>query len=154
MLTSKVRPITASVCLKCVLLQVRLLRPVGGAWGQCLVNRGTVFRTVCVGIRSPLISCPRRQWRIQLWAVRAPPPIDQNLGLAMAARLRHGSKFSLKSLTFGHFFCVKMYKKLSVSGGLCGGSAPGPPRPPFRLALRVLAMVLPWQILDPPLPVG
>ena len=34
-----------------------------------------------------------------------PPPIDQNtyLGLAVAARLRHGSKISLKSLTFGHF---------------------------------------------------
>jgi len=32
------------------------------------------------------------------------PPIDQNLGLAMAARLRHGGKFSLKSLTFDHFF--------------------------------------------------
>ena len=32
------------------------------------------------------------------------PPIDQNLGLAMAARLRHGGKFSLKSLTFGDFF--------------------------------------------------
>jgi len=31
-------------------------------------------------------------------------PIDQNLGLALAARLRHGDKFSLKSLTFGHFF--------------------------------------------------
>ena len=46
------------------------------------------------------------QWRIQLWAVTAaaPPPIDQNLGLVMAARLRHGGKFSLKSLTFGHFF--------------------------------------------------
>ena len=36
------------------------------------------------------------QWRIQLWAVRAaaPRPIDQNLGLVMAARLRHGGKFS------------------------------------------------------------
>jgi len=45
------------------------------------------------------------QWRIQLWAVRAAAPlIDQNLGLAMAVRLRHGGKFSLKSLTFGHFF--------------------------------------------------
>ena len=43
------------------------------------------------------------QWRIQLWAVASPPPIDQNLGLAMAARHRHGGKFSLKSSTFGHF---------------------------------------------------
>jgi len=46
-----------------------------------------------------------------------PPPIDQKLGLVMAARLRHGGKFSLKSLTFGHLFCIKMYKKLSASGG-------------------------------------
>ena len=35
---------------------------------------------------------------------RPPLPIDQNLGLALAARLRHGGKFLLKSLTFGHFF--------------------------------------------------
>ena len=55
-----------------------------------------------------------------------------------------------------------MYKKLLALGGgfdppdfpsPAGGSAP---RPPFRLALRTLAMVrlppLPfWQILDPPL---
>ena len=50
-----------------------------------------------------------------------------------------------------------MYKKLS--GTHTRDSAPGPlwglrPRPPFRLALRALAMVrpppLPWQILDPP----
>jgi len=56
-----------------------------------------------------------------------------------------------------------MYKKLPASGGLrppdpspgalpldpAGGSAP---IPPFRLALRALAMVRPhlWQILDPP----
>jgi len=33
-----------------------------------------------------------------------PPPIGQKLGLVMAARLRHGGKFSLKSLIFGHFF--------------------------------------------------
>jgi len=33
-----------------------------------------------------------------------PPPIDLNLGLVMAARLRHGGKFSPKSLTFGHIF--------------------------------------------------
>ena len=33
-----------------------------------------------------------------------PPPIDQNLGLVMAARLRNGGKFSPKSLTFGHIF--------------------------------------------------
>jgi len=32
------------------------------------------------------------------------PPIDQKLGLVMAARLRHGGKFLLKSLIFGHFF--------------------------------------------------
>ena len=36
-------------------------------------------------------------WRIQLWAVRAaaPPPIDQKLGLVMAARLRQGANFYL-----------------------------------------------------------
>ena len=51
----------------------------------------------------PNTACNERsQWRIQLWADRAPPPIDQNLGVVMAARLRHGGKFSLKSLTFGH----------------------------------------------------
>jgi len=33
-----------------------------------------------------------------------PPPIDQKLWLVMAARLRQGGKFSLKSLIFGHFF--------------------------------------------------
>jgi len=33
-----------------------------------------------------------------------PPPIDQNLELVMEARLRHGGKFSLESLTFGHIF--------------------------------------------------
>jgi len=45
-------------------------------------------------------------------------PIDQNLGLVMAARLRHGGKFSPKSLTFGHFLYNNVaYKKLSASGG-------------------------------------
>jgi len=63
--------------------------------------------------------------------VGRPHPIDQNLGLVMATRLRHGGKFSLKSLIFGHFFCIKMYKKLSASGGFAPlptimGSAPGP----------------------------
>jgi len=107
-----------------------------------------------------------RQWRIQLWAVRAAarPPIDQNLGLAMAARLRHGGKFSLKSLTFGHFLCKNVQKAFSFMGlrlpdpalplDPAWGSAP---RPPFRLALHALAMVRPpppWQILDPPLVCG
>jgi len=32
------------------------------------------------------------------------PPIDQTLGLALAARLSHGGKFSLKSLTLCRFF--------------------------------------------------
>jgi len=32
-----------------------------------------------------------------------PPPTDQNLGLVMVGQLRHEGKFSLKSLTFGHF---------------------------------------------------
>ena len=46
-----------------------------------------------------------------------PPPIGQNLGLAMAARLRHGVKFSRKSSTFGHFFCVKSTKSFQLQGG-------------------------------------
>ena len=45
-----------------------------------------------------------------------PPPIDQNLGLAMAARLRHGGKFSLKYLTFGHFLCKNVQKAFSFRG--------------------------------------
>ena len=74
-----------------------------------------------------------------------PPPIDQNLGLALAARLRHGGKFSHKSLTFGHFFCVKMYKNLSASGGLrpltphqglCPWTPLGAPPPDPRLGSR------------------
>ena len=48
---------------------------------------------------------------------RPPPPIDQNLGLIMATPLRHGGKFSLKPLLLATF-CIKMYKKLSASGGL------------------------------------
>jgi len=43
------------------------------------------------------------------------PPIDQNLGLVMAARLRHGGKFSLKSLTFGHFLCKNVQKAFSFA---------------------------------------
>jgi len=45
-----------------------------------------------------------------------PPNIDQNLGLALAARLRHGDKFSLKSLTFGHFLCKNVQKAFSFRG--------------------------------------
>jgi len=45
-----------------------------------------------------------------------PPPIDQNLGLALAARLRHGDKISLKSLTFGHFLCKNVQKAFSFRG--------------------------------------
>ena len=58
------------------------------------------------------------QWRIQLYADRA-PPIDQNLRLFMAARsrltvcLRPWGKFSLKSLTFGHFLCENGQKAFS-----------------------------------------
>ena len=72
------------------------------------------------------------------------PPIDQNLGLAMAARLRHG-KFLLKSLTLWPLFCVKMYKKL------CPWTPLGALPPDPRLGSHALAMVPPWQILDPPL---
>ena len=44
---------------------------------------------------------------------RPPPPIDQKLGLVMAARHRNGGKFSLKSLTFGHFLCKNLQKAFS-----------------------------------------
>ena len=44
-----------------------------------------------------------------------PPPIDQNLGLVMAARVRHEGKFShifhLNPQLLA-IFCMKMYKKL------------------------------------------
>jgi len=66
----------------------------------------------------------REQWRIQLWAVRAAAPFDQNLGLALAARLRHGGKFSLKSLTFDHFLCKNVQKAFSFRGG--ASLTPGP----------------------------
>jgi len=91
------------------------------------------------------------------------PSIDQNLGLAMAARLRHGGKFSLKSLTFGHFLCKNVQKAFSISasGGLTphqGGSAPGPrwggaPPPDPRIGSRSARSPWSplWQILDPPL---
>jgi len=35
----------------------------------------------------------------------------------MAARLRHGGKFSLKSLIFGHFFVKKCLKSFQLQGG-------------------------------------
>ena len=57
-----------------------------------------------------------------------PPPIDQHLGLVMAARLRHGGKFSPKSLTFGHFLYKNVEKAFIVFAPwpLTRGSAPGP----------------------------
>ena len=57
---------------------------------------------------------------------RPPLPIDQNLGLALAARLSHGGKFSLKSLTFGHFLCKIVHKAFSFPRPPTRGSAPGP----------------------------
>jgi len=55
----------------------------------------TVARFILSSVADPAMGGP---------GGRHPPPIDQNLGLVMAARLRYGGKFSLKSLTFGHFF--------------------------------------------------
>ena len=43
-----------------------------------------------------------------------PTPNDQNLELVMAARLRHGGKFSLKSLTFGHFLYKNVQKSFQL----------------------------------------
>jgi len=60
---------------------------------------------------------------------RPPPPTDQNLGLVIAARLRHGGKFKKKSLTFGHFL-YKMYKRLSASGASLWTQLGAPPPDP------------------------
>jgi len=73
-------------------------------------------------------------------------PGDQNLGLVMAARFRHGGKFSLKSFTFGHFFVQKCTKSFQLQGAWLPdshhGLYPWTPaawglllRLPFRLAL-------------------
>ena len=85
------------------------------------------------------------------------PPIDQNLGLAMASRLRHGGKFSLKSLTFGHFLCKnvqKAFSPLTPHQGLCPwtplGAPPLDPRLGSHSARSPWSSPL-WQILDPPL---
>jgi len=74
--------------------------------GSCFLCGRYIFRNFGIArgfsatARLSCVTCG--QWRIQLWADRA-APIDQNLALVMAARLRHGAKFSPKSLTFGHF---------------------------------------------------
>ena len=91
-----------------------------------------------------------------------PPPTDQNLGLVMVARLRHGGKFPLKSLTFGNFLCKNVQKALSFSGasppdpnqGLCLWTPLGAPPPDPRLGSRSARSPWSaplWQILDPPL---
>ena len=84
------------------------------------------------------------------------PPIDQNLGLIMEARLKHGGKFSLKSLTFGHFLyknVQKAFSPLTPHQGLCPWTPLGAPPPyPHLGACGALITVHPlWQILDPPL---
>ena len=73
------------------------------------------------------------------------PPLTKNYGWSWRCEtvcLKHGGKFSLISLTFGHFLCKNVQKAFSFRGALpldpAGGSAP---RPPFRL--RALAMVPP-----------
>jgi len=73
----------------------------------CDYRRGRYWTTLSVFIAKSRrlklsLQFSPQQWRIQLWAVgaAAPPPIGQKLGLVMAARLRHGGKFSLKSLIF------------------------------------------------------
>ena len=97
-------------------------------WGYFVVVEGIVAYKVY-------------QWRIQLWADRAvapPPPSHwpkQYLGLVMAARVRHGGKFSLKSLTFGRF----LYKNVQKAFSITGASPPDPhqglsaPRPRWGL---------------------
>jgi len=81
-------------------------------------------------------------------------PIDQNLGLVVAARSslpQTRGKFSFKSLTFGHFL-YENGQKLSASAAPTRGRTRWGlyPRPPFTLVLRALAMAPFWQILDPP----
>ena len=92
-----------------------------------------------------------------------PPPHWPKIGLVMAARLRHGGKFSLKSLTFGHFLCKNVQKAFSFRGasppdlhqGLCPWTPLGAPPPDPRLGSRSTrspwSAPPPWQILDPPL---
>ena len=80
--------------------------------GYFYVSESTVYK-----LQQRIICTFADQWRIQVWAVGAAPPIDQKLGLFMAARLRQEGKFSLKSLIFGQFFLHKNVKKLSASGG-------------------------------------
>jgi len=78
------------------------------------------------------------------WAAGLPPR-TKTLGwswLHEAGCLRHGGKFSFKSLTFGHFFVWKWIKSFQLCplDGPCWGLCP---RSPFRLALCALAMVCP-----------
>ena len=92
-----------------------------------------------------------------------PPPTDQKLGLVMAARLRHGGKFSLKSLTFGHFLHKNVQKTFSFRRGfaplnphqgLCPWTPLGAPPRDSRLGSRSARSPWSaplWQILDPPL---
>jgi len=93
------------------------------------------------------------------------PPFTETKGWSWRHEtvcLKHGGKFLVKSLTFGHFFVWKLTKTFQLQvalphnplpGALPLGSAGGSatPRPPFRLTLRALAMSPLWQILYPPL---
>ena len=88
------------------------------------------------------------------WGGRPPPPIDQKLELVMAARLRHGGKFSLKSLIFGHFIAQKCTKSFQLQGGfspltshqgLCPWTPLGAPPPDPRLGSRSARERSPWS---------
>jgi len=74
----------------------------------------TIICSKCPSVETHwVVALNMAQWRIQLWADLAATPIDQNLGLIMAAWLRHGGKFSPKSLTFGHFLYKNVQKAFS-----------------------------------------
>jgi len=106
------------------------------------------------------------QWCYQVSVDRAAAPIDQNTGLVVATCLheaiclRHGGKFSSKSLTCGPFL-YENWQSFSFRG-LCSHPHQGlfpwtpigalPPDSRYKLMFLALAMVPPLsQILDLPL---
>ena len=80
------------------------------------------------------------------------PPHWPKFRAGVGARLSHGGKFSLKPLTFGHFFCVKLYSFRGASPptphqGLCPWTPLGAPPPDPRLGSRSARS--PWSAPPP-----
>jgi len=94
---------------------------------NCRNQIDSVFLThVCHGNLLP-VSSGTRFWAVadpaMGWTGHSPLPIDQNLGLVVAARsnLRQTRlQLYIEIFNFGHFFCMKMGKRIHFS------SAPGP----------------------------